>query len=188
MLSALGSESKICKMIVPTYSVLNLDGRFAAYADANRVSDYSYEKAEAEKVLFQFTKALEDTSGNSFENLISETPSNNESEQNKIKNIQCWKGDSLPAQDRNLKLCQKKMKTNQNCEISLFLHNESAFDVCLQGFVDKPTRMVECFKNQNKNQQQESIPACRDKLIPGQICESDAKIHGQGRFHVCIME
>lgn len=178
-------ESKICKMVEPTYSVLNIDGRYAAYVDANRITDLISEETRAEKELDEFLDAVENSSSISGELLNVPMPSALET---KVKNIECWLGESLVAQDKNLNLCQKKMKTNQNCEVSMFLHNKSAFDVCLQGFEEPPNHVVTCFKNHSKAQQKESVGACRAKLLPGQVCESDPKIHNNDPLDICIME
>ncbi len=80
------------------------------------------------------------------------------------------------------------MKSNQICQTSMHLHNEGAFDVCLQGFEGKPNRVVNCIKGSNLRQQTENLKLCRTQLGRGQICEDNSTTHGEAKYDVCIME
>lgn len=179
-------DSGLFKITVPTYSVLLYDGRYAVYIDGNQATEYTYNESEAEKAMTLFTETLNPTAFNSIPSRTSE--SSTENTENKIKNIKCWKGKSLADRDKNLKLCTSRMKYNQTCEPSYFVHAEGPFDVCLQGFEGKPNRVLNCVKSNSKAQLKENMAYCKTQLLPGQVCETDLEVHGHEKNEVCVLE
>ncbi|MEK6773697.1 MAG: hypothetical protein AABY64_07145 [Bdellovibrionota bacterium] len=192
------TDAKICNFDEPTYAVLTVDGRIAVYIDGNRATPFSANAKSAEEDLKSFTSAFNNTSdvissesGNvASSNLTSvEQKTNSEkTELNKLKNLKCWKGISANTQDKNKILCEKKMKSNQICESSMYLNDQAVFDVCLQGFEGKPNRVVNCIKGTNLNEQTENLKLCRTQLQTGQICEANLLTHEHAKYDVCIME
>ncbi len=178
-------DSNRCKMIAPTYSVLTVDGQFAAYIDGDQATEFTTTESSAQKDLTLFTESLSQSDLSSIPDR--KIPSDDSTEI-RIQNLKCWKGKSSAEQDKNLKLCTKAAKYNQVCELSYFIHGESDFDVCLQGFEGKANKVVTCFKSNSKAQAKENLAHCKTQLTSGQVCETNPEIHGKEKNEVCILE
>ncbi len=186
-------ESQLCEYIEPTFSILNLDDRLAVYIDGNRAMSYSANEEVARKDLALFNETLSKSLPVTSPQATSVPVQINGF--HKLKNFECWKGATSAEQDKNKLKCERKMKSNQICETSKFLHDGNIFDVCLQGFEVKPNVVVSCFKGTNATQKKNNLKKCRESLSTGQICESNWTILGQSwpahiisKFDVCIME
>lgn len=186
-------ESQLCEYIEPTFSILNLEDRFAVYIDGNRAMAYSANEEAARKDLALFNETLSKSLPVTSPQTVSAQAQINGFQ--KLKNFECWKGATSGEQDKNKLKCERKMKSNQICETSKFLHDGNIFDVCLQGFEVKPNVVVSCFKGTNATQKKNNLKKCRESLSTGQICESNWTILGQSwpahnisKFDVCIME
>ncbi len=186
-------ESELCEYVEPTYSILNLEDQYAVYIDGNRASGYSANEDAARKDLALFNETL--SKSLPVTSPKTSAPKAQIEGLNKLKNFECWKGVTSAEQDKNKLKCERKMKSNQICETSKFLHDGNIFDVCLQGFENKPNVVVQCIKGTNATQKKQNLKKCRESLSTGQICESNWTILGQSwpahiisKFDVCIME
>ena len=105
-----------------------------------------------------------------------------------FKNINCFKGFSQNQQNANLDLCQKQAHSGQVCETSLFVHGQSAYDVCLRAPETTATHIINCLKGSSQNDQNTNSVLCRKSLAAGQICETNWNVHGQAIYDVCLMD
>lgn len=189
-------ESQLCEYIEPTFSILSIEDRFAVYIDGNRAMPFRPNEEMARADLSQFNETLSKSLPiSSLESSQFEVKTQTQQGLNKLKNFECWKGVSYSEQDKNKLKCERKMKSNQICETSKFLHEGDIFDVCLQGFEVKPNVIVNCIKGSNAAQKKVNLKKCRESLLTGQICESNWDMLRSNwsssvisKFDVCIME
>ena len=105
------------------------------------------------------------------------------------KNVgNCLKGFNPAQQEKNLALCQEQLKPGQVCETNLFVHGQSAYDVCTRAPETAATRIISCAKGFNQAEQNANASKCRAHLASGQVCETNWNVHGQAIYDVCMME
>ena len=100
----------------------------------------------------------------------------------------CWKAFNGRDQAANFAICQKQVQDLEYCSENMWETKQAAFDVCLMKAASNPTKILQTFKGYSQSDQNAGINACLPQQGDGKICVSNAWIHGQGAFDVCLME
>ncbi len=101
--------------------------------------------------------------------------------------VRCWQGYSQDEQNSNLKTCKKETSDLTICSDNMWIHKHGAYDVCLMQ-ASKPKKVVTRFPGWNQKDQARNLQSCKQQQSDTTICVTNAWVHGQGVYDVCLME
>ncbi|MBI3555759.1 MAG: hypothetical protein HY074_05815 [Deltaproteobacteria bacterium] len=104
-----------------------------------------------------------------------------------LKVVTCWNGYSNADQKRALGECIRQAGGAQKCSTNFWEHKHAAYDVCLLEAAG-PLHIVSIFKGFSQREQNANLRQCKSQEGPGTICITNAWVHGQAAYDVCLME
>jgi hypothetical protein len=101
--------------------------------------------------------------------------------------VRCWQGYSQDEQNSNMKNCKREISDLTMCTDNMWIHKRGAYDICLMQ-ASKPKKVLTRFPGWNQKDQNRNMQSCKQQQSDRSICVSNAWIHGQGVYDVCLME